>query len=61
MRGLDPTAYEAIAAVGRTALAWEVLRRAPGYRAAIADAAQAVEVGGAATGRFVRCWGLHFR
>lgn len=61
MRGLDPTAYEAIAAIGRTALAWEVLRRAPGYRAAIADAVQAIEVGGAANGRFVRRWGLHFR
>src|SRR3546814_8687775 len=33
----DPAAYEAILRRGRSALAWEVLRRNPAYRAAYAD------------------------
>lgn len=48
----DAGSYEPVLAGGRQALAWEVLRRNPGYRAFVAD-------GGA--GDIVTRWGLHFR
>lgn len=55
----DRAAYDAIPAHGRDALAWEVLRRDPGYlRFAWASALTAeMSAGepGAASG-----WGLHF-
>ncbi|MGN6356060.1 MAG: transcriptional regulator domain-containing protein [Novosphingobium sp.] len=55
----DGAAYDGIAALGRDALAWEVLRRDPAYQRfalAVAPAAE-VPVGefGAASD-----WGLHF-
>lgn len=58
---LDPEAYEAILRQGRSALAWEVLRRDPEYQAAYsALPAQPVE-GVAADADFTARWGLHFR
>ena len=55
----DPLAYEAIIRHGRSALAWEVLRRDPAYRAAFYRA-RMPETGFAADARFVADWGLHF-
>lgn len=56
----DPDAYDAIARRGRSALAWEVLRRDPAYRAAFARLAALPAVGVAADPAFVADWGLHF-
>lgn len=55
----QPAAYAGIAAGGRAALAWEVLRRDPRYD----QMSQLVEqqVGQAAPDAFVVRWGLHFR
>ena len=55
----DPAAFEAILKRGRSALAWEVLQRDPGYRAAFA-ALGAVPDGVTADPAFVADWGLHF-
>ncbi|WP_156681043.1 transcriptional regulator domain-containing protein [Sphingomonas profundi] len=55
----DPLAYQAIIRHGRPALAWEVLRRDPAYRAAFCRA-RMPEPGFAADERFVADWGLHF-
>lgn len=55
----DRTAYDAIPALGRGALAWEVLRRDPEYQRFAKTYAQAVEMpprGVNAAGD----WGLHF-
>ena len=52
----DPAAFEAILQRGRSALAWEVLRRDPAYRAD-----QAVASGLPPDAAFVSLWGLHFR
>ena len=57
----DPAAYEAIARHGRAALAWEVLRRNPAYRAAYERLASPPIGGVAADPAFVARWGLHFR
>lgn len=54
----DPDVFEAIAWRGRSALAWEVLRRDPAYRAAYAELGTASLPIDAA---FVADWGLHFR
>ena len=52
--------FDAIARAGRSALAWEVLRRDPAYRAAY-DRLLALPVTGAsADPAFVADWGLHF-
>jgi hypothetical protein len=55
----DPPAFEANHRRGRSALAWEVLRREPAYRAAYAGlpALPRVDVADAA---FAARWGLHF-
>lgn len=56
----DPGAYAPAFAGGRPAIAWELLRRDPAYRADYA--AQAT--GGAAhaaVADFAADWGLHFR
>jgi len=58
---LDPAAYEAIVKRGRSALAWEVLRRDPAYRAAFAGLPALSRTGVAAGADFVAHWGLHFR
>lgn len=58
MAAPDPDAFEAIAKRGRSALAWEVLRRDPAYRA---DQAAAVTSGLQPSAVFVSRWGLHFR
>ncbi|HKU07838.1 MAG TPA: DUF6499 domain-containing protein [Bradyrhizobium sp.] len=58
---LDAAAYEAIARRGRPALAWEVLRRDPDYRAAYARLPAPLDVTNAADADFVSRWGLHFR
>jgi hypothetical protein len=60
-RGLDPAIRDAVATHGSTALAWEVLRRDPAYRAAAA--ARRPVTGGElpADSAFAAHWGLHFR
>lgn len=56
----DPTASDAIARFGRPALAWEILRRNPLYRAAVARERTAHGLGAASTD-FVAQWGIYFR
>lgn len=56
----DPAAYAAIAGLGRSALAWEVLRRDPAYRAAYRELNVIPERGAAVDPAFVARWGLHF-
>ena len=58
---LDPAAYDAIARRGRSALAWEVLRRDPQYRAAFAELQTPPAPGMAADRAFAARWGMHFR
>lgn len=59
--GLDPDAFEAIAARGRSALAWEVLRRDHGYRNDYRRLSTRPALGVAASADFTARWGLHFR
>lgn len=56
----DPDAFEAVVQRGRSALAWEVLRRDPAYRAAYAGLPNLPRTGMAADAKFVADWGLHF-
>lgn len=56
----DPDATEAVMHCGRSALAWEVLRRDPEYRAAWARIQVPSDSGIAFNGAFVERWGLHF-
>ncbi|WP_408641146.1 transcriptional regulator domain-containing protein [Flavisphingomonas formosensis] len=56
----DPDAFGAIARRGRSALAWEVLRRDPAYRAAYARLSTSPALDAAADPAFVADWGLHF-
>lgn len=58
---VNPDALDAVLRHGRPALAWEVLRRDPGYRAAHARLTVAPRAGIAAEPAFVADWGLHFR
>jgi len=51
---------EAVTRWGRPALAWEVLRRDPAYRASYASLPSIPGAGEAATADFVARWGLHF-
>ena len=60
MSAPDSAAFEAILRRGRSALAWEVLRRDPAYRAAYAGL-PAAPTGMAADAGFATRWGLHFR
>lgn len=60
MSNPDPAAFEAIARRGRSALAWEVLRRDPAYRAAYAALPALPPIGVAADADFAAQWGLHF-
>src|SRR3546814_13746372 len=53
MTGEDPDPFEAIVLRGRSALAWEVLRRDPAYRAAY-QALSAPPVAGVADAEFAR-------
>lgn len=57
---LDTAAHEAIARRGRPALAWEVLRRDPAYRAAYSSLPALPRTGATAGAEFVTRWGLHF-
>lgn len=57
----DPAAYDAIVRRGRSALAWEVLRRDPAYRAYYARLAHMLDADVPADPAFVARWGLHFR
>jgi len=57
----DSAAYNAIARRGHSALAWEVLRRNPAYRAEYERLASLSVAGVAADPAFVARWGLHFR
>lgn len=56
-----PDTYAAIAQGGRSALAWEVLRRSRDYRAAFAGQCQSVDISNPADAGFLARWGLHFR
>ena len=56
----DPDISAAVARWGRTALAWEVLRRDPVYVAAFARLPPASAPGALATPTFVARWGVHF-
>ncbi|GAA0317731.1 hypothetical protein GCM10009087_30130 [Sphingomonas oligophenolica] len=56
----DPAAFEAVVHRGRSALAWEVLRRDPAYRAAYAGLTTLPTNGVAADADFAARWGLHF-
>ena len=60
MSAPDPSAHEAIVRRGRSALAWEVLRRDPDYRAAYAALPAPPLAGISADADFVAHWGLHF-
>jgi len=51
----DPDAVAAVIRRGRSALAWEVLRRDPAYRAAFAGLAETPP-----KPLFAADWGLHF-
>ncbi|ARS28741.1 transcriptional regulator domain-containing protein [Sphingomonas sp. KC8] len=59
-RSPNPAAYAAVARFGRPALAWEVLRRDPAYRAAFSHLTGLPPHGVAADPAFVARWGLHF-
>jgi hypothetical protein len=61
MRVPDPALVDALAAGGRAALAWEVLRRDPGYRATFAAMRSGSASDLAADPLFTARWGLHFR
>ena len=61
MAGPDPAAFAAVLRRGQSALAWEVLRRDPAYRAAYARLPTRPAPGIAADRAFVARWGLHFR
>jgi hypothetical protein len=52
-------AYRGLRAAGRSALAWELLRRDPDYAAA--SRAASTTLPHAAPDSFVDRWGLHFR
>jgi hypothetical protein len=56
----NPEAFAAILLRGRSALAWEVLRRDPAYRSAYARLSAPPKAGIAAEPAFVADWGLHF-
>lgn len=60
MSTLDPAAFGAIVRRGRSALAWEVLRRDPAYRAAYAGLPALPRTGVVTCADFVAHWGLHF-
>lgn len=54
-------AFTAIARQGPVALAWEVLRRDPAYRAAYWALPAVPQPGIAADAAFTTDWGIHFR
>jgi hypothetical protein len=55
----DPAIRDAVARFGAPALAWEVLRRDPAYRHAIAGGGVGI-AGVAAEPGFAARWGVHF-
>jgi hypothetical protein len=57
---LDPVAFEAVARRGHAALAWEVLRRDPAYRAAAGALLTIARSDLVVPHDFVKNWGLHF-
>ncbi|QPI71958.1 transcriptional regulator domain-containing protein [Sphingobium sp. Cam5-1] len=57
---IDPDAQDAVRRLGRSALAWEVLRRDPAYRAAYSALLLKREGPMAAAPAFTARWGLHF-
>lgn len=57
---VDPEAQDAVRRLGRPALAWEVLRRDPSYRAAYSALLLKQEGPMAAAPAFTARWGLHF-
>lgn len=55
-----PSSYHAIARLGRSALAWEVLRRDPAYCEAYASLSECDVADDHVRAEFVSRWGLHF-
>jgi hypothetical protein len=58
--GIDPAVAAAIARFGRSALAWEVLRRDPAYRLAFRKLIRSPQSLQQADPTFVARWGVHF-
>jgi hypothetical protein len=56
----DLDAFDAVERHGRPALAWEILRRDPAYRAAFGRLKMLPAAGIAEDVAFVADWGLHF-
>ena len=56
----DPDVFKAVARYGRSALAWEVLRRDAAYRDAYSALRASPIAGESADSAFVADWGLHF-
>ncbi len=56
----ETAAFDAVMRFGRSALAWEVLRRNPAYHAAFQALPALPEAGMAADPDFAARWGLHF-
>lgn len=57
---VDPEAHDAVRRLGRSALAWEVLRRDPAYREAFRALSSKPEELVAIAPAFTARWGLHF-
>jgi len=57
----DPEACQAVLRYGRPALAWEILRRDPGYRESYDRLPTLPRPEVAADPDFTLRWGLHFR
>ena len=59
--GLDRAALQTVAARGRPALAWEILRRDPRYKETFQQVRMQSRPGYSAGSDFAARWGLHFR
>ena len=57
---IDAKAHAAVGRLGRPALAWEVLRRDPAYRAAFSEMTLKAGNRDAADPAFSARWGSHF-
>ena len=57
---IDPDAQDAVRRLGRSALAWEVLRRDPAYREAFRTLSLKPDGPMVVAPAFAARWGLHF-